>query len=80
MRTLSKTRRLIKITTGTLFFQLKNVLRSVSEAKAVNYYHKALHLGCCSSPGSASECRTYLNINWFGENASLKDNLTLQYI
>ena len=22
--------------------------------KAVNYYHKALHLGCCSSPRSAS--------------------------
>ena len=22
---------------------------------AVNYYHKALHLGCCSSPRSASE-------------------------
>ena len=21
---------------------------------AVNYYHKALHLGCCSSPRSAS--------------------------
>ena len=20
-----------------------------------NYYHKALHLGCCSSPGSVSE-------------------------
>ena len=23
--------------------------------EAVNYYHKALHLGCCSSPRSASE-------------------------
>ena len=22
---------------------------------AVNYYHKALHIGCCSSPRSASE-------------------------
>ena len=22
--------------------------------QAVNYYHKALHLGCCSSPRSAS--------------------------
>ena len=22
--------------------------------KAVNYYHKELHLGCCSSPRSAS--------------------------
>ena len=22
---------------------------------AVNYYHKALHLGCCSSPRSASD-------------------------
>ena len=27
---------------------------------AVNYYHKALHLGCCSSPRSASE--TYFQI------------------
>ena len=25
------------------------------EREAVNYYHKALHLGCCSSPRSASE-------------------------
>ena len=27
--------------------------------EAVNYYHKALHFGCCSSPRSASE---YLGI------------------
>ena len=27
--------------------------------EAVNYYHKALHLGCCSSPRSASESRYY---------------------
>ena len=26
---------------------------------AINYYHKALHLGCCSSPRSASESITY---------------------
>ena len=26
--------------------------------EAVNYYHKALHLGCCSSPRSASEKRS----------------------
>ena len=25
---------------------------------AVNYYHKELHLGCCSSPRSASGIRT----------------------
>ena len=25
----------------------------------VNYYHKALHLGCCSSPRSASDIRGY---------------------
>ena len=24
--------------------------------QAVSYYHKALHLGCCSSPRSASDC------------------------
>ena len=32
-------------------------LRSLSLyplSEAVNYYHKALHLGCCSSPRSAS--------------------------
>ena len=28
---------------------------------AVNYYHKALHLGCCSSPRSASD------ITWSNE-------------
>ena len=27
---------------------------SKMELEAVNYYHKALHLGCCSSPISAS--------------------------
>ena len=26
------------------------------ELPAVNYYQKALHLGCCSSPRSASDC------------------------
>ena len=30
--------------------------------KAVNYYHKALHLGCCSSPRSAS---AIIKINFF---------------
>ena len=29
-------------------------LCSDQRLKAVNYYHKALHLGCCSSPRSAS--------------------------
>ena len=28
---------------------------STSETEAVNYYHKALHLRCCSSSRSASE-------------------------
>ena len=41
-----------------------NMLNDVSKTQAfsfsyklpvVNYYHKALHLGCCSSPRSASE-------------------------
>ena len=27
--------------------------------EAVNYYNKALHLGCCSSPRSASENLTF---------------------
>ena len=29
--------------------------RSKDMLEAVNYYHKALHLGCCSSPRSASD-------------------------
>ena len=28
--------------------------RETLRLTAVNYYHKALHLGCCSSPRSAS--------------------------
>ena len=31
----------------------------VNGLEAVSYYHKALHLGCCSSPRSASE---YYNV------------------
>ena len=31
-----------------------NVHRTKNEEAVVNYYHKALHLGCCSSPRSAS--------------------------
>ena len=27
----------------------------MTAAAAVNYYHKELHLGCCSSPRSASD-------------------------
>ena len=30
---------------------------------AVNYYHKALHLGCCSSPRSASDSATIFKCN-----------------
>ena len=33
------------------------------EREAVNYYHKALHLGCCSSPRSASDHITVLKID-----------------
>ena len=33
--------------------------RFVIIAAAVNYYHKALHLGCCSSPRPASDYRKY---------------------
>ena len=37
--------------------------------EAVNYYHKALHLGCCSSPRSASafyeNIERHLTINCF---------------
>ena len=29
--------------------------RYLEKLPAVNYYHKALHLGCCSSPRSASK-------------------------
>ena len=32
----------------------KEIPRGGSRA-AVNYYHKVLHLGCCSSPRSASD-------------------------
>ena len=35
---------------------------------AVNYYHKALHLGCCSSPRSAAD---YIHIT-DGSNYSSK--------
>ena len=38
--------------------QSSKIERFVIIVTAVNYYHKALHLGCCSSPRSASEvCR-----------------------
>ena len=30
--------------------------RSSASLPAVNYYDKALHLGCCTSPRSASDC------------------------
>ena len=33
----------------------KSLFATLSEAEAVNYYHKAFHLGCCSSPRSASD-------------------------
>ena len=40
--------------------QKTNQLLSATKGKkikAVNYYHKVLHLGCCSSPRSASVFR-----------------------
>ena len=30
------------------------VIKDLFKISAVNYYHKVLHLGCCSSPRSAS--------------------------
>ena len=49
---------LISVRLNVLIFL--RILTSKSEADlgllpAVNYYHKELHLGCCSSPRSASE-------------------------
>ena len=32
--------------------------------EAVNYYHKALHLGCCSSPRSASGTFIDRGVQW----------------
>ena len=32
---------------------------------AVNYYYKALHLGCCSSPRSASVNKSEITHNFF---------------
>ena len=34
--------------------------------EAVNYYHKALHLGCCSSPRSASDSNEHKLPNYIG--------------
>ena len=36
----------------------ENVAEADLGLKAVNYYHKALHLGCCNSPRSASDVVT----------------------
>ena len=33
------------------------VIKDLFKISAVNYYHKVLHLGCCSSPRSASRQR-----------------------
>ena len=48
-------------------FGLQDLRRfNSNRLEAVNYYHKALHLGCCSSPRSASVIswtfRVYLNL------------------
>ena len=40
--------------------------------KAFNYYHKALYLGCCSSPRSASDFTRFSINNTFISNVSLK--------
>ena len=41
--------------------KMKNFVIIVNgwKLEVVNYYYKALHLGCCSSPGSASDYSQY---------------------
>ena len=34
---------------------------ATSKMEAINYYHKALHLGCCSSPRSATVWKTLIH-------------------
>ena len=44
------------MTSDVMLAVLKRFIRKMLfELEAVNYYHKALHLECCSSPRSASE-------------------------
>ena len=49
-QTLKETKVIIMAHKNNILYEL--VREFLSEA--VNYYHKALHLGCCSSPRSAS--------------------------
>ena len=50
------------------FFKVSTLgprLFNVQRLPAANYYHKVLHLGCCSSPRSASDvflCDLFLSI------------------
>ena len=37
------------------WYQGTSITISSTIHEAVNYYHKALHLGCCGSPRSASD-------------------------
>ena len=37
-------------------FSLKYDARTAERLLVVNYYHKTLHLRCCSSPRSATAC------------------------
>ena len=48
-----------------------------TEAPAVNYHHKALHLGCCRSPRSASYNTQYALIRLLEE---WRENLDKKYV
>ena len=41
----------------TVTFSVSDAFFEIPPLEAVNYYHKALHLGCCRSPRSASSSR-----------------------
>ena len=45
--------------------------------KAINYYHKALHLGCCSSPRSASGKKESLTTSKFSSLFIMKSLLNV---
>ena len=50
-----------------------------SRLEAINYYHKALHLGCCSSPRSASDVPSQVLINFFIGNLATTPSTFLSY-
>ena len=55
----------------------KEITREFYE-KAVNYCHKELHLGCCSSPRSASDTCCINNPHW--QNGEIIISLCKYYI